>query len=588
MRATSTLAASVRGEINVTVVPPGEVQWTRQFGTGSDDRAYAAAIDTTGRVFVAGTTSGALAGANAGGQDAFVRVYAADGTTTLWTRQFGTAASDFANGLATDEAGTVVVTGSTGGLLAEAHLGMEDVFVRAYDRDGQELWTRQFGTAPGDTGYAVAATVDHRIVVAGTTTGVLEGTGFGSVDGFVRVLDMDGDLVWTRQFGTPAADYALGVAVADDGRVLVAGQTMGDLAVPNAGDFDAFLRAYDADGDLLWTRQFGTPATDAAVGGVATDPLGRAFVAGRTLGALDGPQLGNGDAFVRAFERRRRPPVGHAVRHRGVRAGRPAGRGRQRERLRRRRDRGRPGCPHPRFLRRLRAEVRGRRRDALDPSVRHVRGGDGRGRRHGRPHRGRRPHHGRPGRPPRGEPRRLRAHVRALNGGAHLQAHHHPTTRRQPHVGEPVLDVDRGGAQQRQADAGRQARDRHARVRVGVALVDHDQQVVVAQAAADRDDAVVRVGELRVARPQRRMRVAQRREVADPGEPLAVPSVGAVPGERLAAVGVVPAVEADLVAVVDAGRARQREQSAAWPAAPRRRRRGRRARPAGCRASRGG
>lgn len=302
VRATSTLAASVRGEINVTVVPPGEVQWTRQFGTGSDDRAYAAAIDATGRVFVAGTTSGALAGANAGGPDAFVRAYAADGTTTLWTRQFGTAASDFANGLATDEAGTVVVTGSTGGLLAEAHLGMEDAFVRAYDRDGQELWTRQFGTASGDTGYAVAVTRDHRLVVAGTTTGVLEGTGFGSVDGFVRVLDMDGDLVWTRQFGTPAADYALGVAVADDGRVLVAGHTMGDLAVPNAGDFDAFLRAYDADGDLLWTRQFGTPATDAAVGGVATDPLGRAFVAGRTLGALDGPQLGNGDAFVRAFD----------------------------------------------------------------------------------------------------------------------------------------------------------------------------------------------------------------------------------------------------------------------------------------------
>ena len=302
VRAASTAATSVRSEITVTVVPQGEVHWTRQFGTGSDDRAYAAAIDATGRVVVAGSTNGALAGGNAGASDAYVRAYAADGTTALWTRQFGTAGSEYANGVATDPAGAVIVTGSTTGALEGANLGLEDAFVRAYDRDGAERWTRQFGTASGDTGYAVAAAHDGRVVVVGSTSGALDGAGFGAVDGFVRVFDGVGDLLWTRQFGTPAADYALGMAVATDGRVLVAGHTMGDLGAPNAGGFDAFLRAYGADGALLWTRQFGTSAADVAVGGVAVDALGRAFVAGRTLADLEGPQLGNGDAFLRAYD----------------------------------------------------------------------------------------------------------------------------------------------------------------------------------------------------------------------------------------------------------------------------------------------
>jgi hypothetical protein len=302
VRATSVADASASDAIEVTVVPAGEVHWTRQFGTGGDDRAYAATIDASGRVFVAGGTSGALAGANAGDADAYVRGYAADGATVLWTSQFGTAGTEFANGLATGPGGAILVTGHTTGALAGPHAGFEDVFVRSYDGAGGVSWTRQFGTASADLGYAVAVAADGRVVVAGSTSGVLEGPGFGGLDGFVRVLDAAGDLVWTRQFGTAATEYAVGVAVAADGRVLVAGHTMGDLAAPNLGGFDAFLRAYDEAGDLLWTRQFGTAATDAAVAGVAVDALGRAFVAGRTLGALDGPHLGGGDAFVRAYE----------------------------------------------------------------------------------------------------------------------------------------------------------------------------------------------------------------------------------------------------------------------------------------------
>ena len=48
------------------------------------------------------------------------------------------------------------------------------MFVRKYDTDGKELWTRQFGSTSYDYGYGVA--VDGSgVYVAGYTTGALPG-----------------------------------------------------------------------------------------------------------------------------------------------------------------------------------------------------------------------------------------------------------------------------------------------------------------------------------------------------------------------------------------------------------------------------
>ena len=87
---------------------------------------------------------------NSGGQtflDAFVRKYNSNGTE-LWTRQFGTSSDDRAGGISVDASGGVYVAGNTRGTLSSADgvaqisTGMgNDAFVRKYDADGSELWT---------------------------------------------------------------------------------------------------------------------------------------------------------------------------------------------------------------------------------------------------------------------------------------------------------------------------------------------------------------------------------------------------------------------------------------------------------------
>jgi len=283
----------------------GSPTWTHQSGTAGNDRAMGLAVDAMGRVAVVGMTDGALEGQpHAGGDDAFVLVLDGAGQP-VWHRQFGTAAADWAIGVAVDDAGNVAVCGRTAaGLDGQPHAGDVDAFVRSFDRDGQHQWTAQFGTAGSDVCLDVAGDGDGNWVAVGFTAGSLDGqTHEGGLDAYVRKLSAQGAVVWTHQFGTGAADLAYGVAIDANGDILVVGTTYGALdGQTQVGASDAFLRRLDAGGNVLWTRQFGSADADEAWG-VAIDAAGHAVVAGTTSGSLaNGANFGGDDAFARAFD----------------------------------------------------------------------------------------------------------------------------------------------------------------------------------------------------------------------------------------------------------------------------------------------
>jgi len=298
--ATSTVDPSRSDTITLTVDPVGVLMWTRQFGTSSADQAFGVATDAEGNVYAAGYTFGDLEGAGAGNADAFVRSYDGEGSLR-WTRQFGTSADDEAFGVATDVEGNVYAAGYTRGDLEGPNAGGADVFIRSYDRDGSLRWTRQFGTSSEDVASGVATDASGNVYVTGYTLGDLEGPNAGSEDAFIRSYDRDGSLRWTRQFGTSSEDVATGVATDASGNVYVTGYTYGALDGANSGFVDVFVRSYDSAGGLRWTRQFGTGSGDVA-NGVATDASGNVFIAGGTLGSLEGTSAGSEDAFVRSYD----------------------------------------------------------------------------------------------------------------------------------------------------------------------------------------------------------------------------------------------------------------------------------------------
>ena len=288
--------------------------WTIQLGTARDDEAYAVATDLSGDIYVAGYTNAALDGyTNVGGYDVAVVKYDARGAI-LWARQLGTPADEGAYGTATDMSGSVYVVGGTGGGLdGNTSLGGRDAFVIKYDPAGAEQWTRQFGTAFGDTSAAVATDALGNVYVAGETEGGLDGnTNAGSTstyDMFVVKYDANGVKQWTRQLGSPGDEFATGVVIDNVfGNIYVTGWTDGDLdGNVSAGGYDGFIVEYDATGAKQWTKQFGG-TYDEVANAAAIDAAGNIYIAGDTDGGFDGnvnPGAASfaNDGFLIAYDR---------------------------------------------------------------------------------------------------------------------------------------------------------------------------------------------------------------------------------------------------------------------------------------------
>jgi hypothetical protein len=280
--------------------PREEPSWGRQFGTARVDQANGIAV-SDGSVYVVGDVTGALPGQTSefpNEKGAFLRKYDFQGNV-VWTRQFG-------HNSPGQDSGTSVAANASGVYIAgwtSAKSGQHEAFVQKYDADGREAWTRQFGSTAWVEAFGV--TVDAGgVYVAGyvdccAATLIPTQKSAGATDAFVRKYDLNGTEVWTRQFGSPDSDRATGI-VADATGVYVAGTTQGALASPRAMA-DGFLRKYDSDGTEVWTKQFGGPASEE-VNVVAVGASG-VYVGGRTTGALQGdPPVGLWDAFVMQFD----------------------------------------------------------------------------------------------------------------------------------------------------------------------------------------------------------------------------------------------------------------------------------------------
>eukprot|EP00971_Amphidinium_carterae_P073931 1461882-Amphidinium_carterae.1 len=101
--------------------------------------------------------------------------------------------------------------------------------------------------------------------------------------------DSSGEWQWTRQRGSSSSNYAQAVAVSVEGQVYVAGHTLGSLdGQSSAGGWDAYLMQYDSSGEWQWTRQRSGPGNTVYAQAVAVSVDGQVYVAGETYGSLDG------------------------------------------------------------------------------------------------------------------------------------------------------------------------------------------------------------------------------------------------------------------------------------------------------------
>ncbi|MCP4170987.1 MAG: hypothetical protein GY758_09475 [Fuerstiella sp.] len=273
-----------------------------QFGSSDADFGVDIAIDGQGAQLVIANTYGSLDGLLVGGRDSLLRKYAADGSF-VWSQKIATSEYDWGYGVAADNDGNIYVTGTTNGDLDDYSAGGKDVFVRKYNSAGTMLWGRQFGTTLYDESFGVTVDSNGNVLITGSTEGSLDESNLGGNDIYLRKYDSDGAVLWTRQFGTSNDDVAYRVQVDGADNIYIAGIIDGGsqsgVAWNSSGD--AFIRKYDANGNPLWTDQFAASPYSERVHGLTVDAAGTAYITGETSGALEGINQGGQDAYLRKY-----------------------------------------------------------------------------------------------------------------------------------------------------------------------------------------------------------------------------------------------------------------------------------------------
>jgi hypothetical protein len=206
----------------------------------------------------------------------------------LATRQVGTSDAEDSALVAVGDDGSGYLAGATSGAVTGASAGGQDVALWTLDANAvARPWT-QFGSAGNDVPRAVLPSHTQRgdVYVAGTTTGVLGSQSLGGQDGFLVRLDSGGNRVWTRQFGTPAADEVAGATIDAYGSIWVVYRT------PSWGTSTLLkFSPTGAQHGEIWMGDLPWPIVANAI---VSDPWGEVYV-----GGTSGPD-GTG-AFVASY-----------------------------------------------------------------------------------------------------------------------------------------------------------------------------------------------------------------------------------------------------------------------------------------------
>ncbi|NQT61882.1 MAG: T9SS type A sorting domain-containing protein [Candidatus Marinimicrobia bacterium] len=242
----------------------GDTLWTKTFGGPSTDEATSV-IQTVDNGYMIGGTTRSW---GAGSYDAWLIKTDSIGDT-LWTRTYGGSRGDEANSVIHTPEGGYLMAGYT----KSFGNGNRDIWLVCIDSLGDTLWTRTYGGVSNDVAMEVIQSNDDGYIVCGYTASF----GAGSNDLWLLKIDAQGDTLWTQTYGGPDEEMAYSVLQTLDDGIIISGHTYSF----GSGMADLYLVKTDSEGDLLWTRTFGSGDDEYAFS-IIEEPDGSLMVAGAT------------------------------------------------------------------------------------------------------------------------------------------------------------------------------------------------------------------------------------------------------------------------------------------------------------------
>jgi hypothetical protein len=252
----------------------GNLLWDRAYGGQNNDMGYAVRQTADGGFIMVGQTA-----SFGGGAFDFYMVRTDSNGDTIWTATYGGNGNEMAYSVEVMPDGGFIVLGST----PRPAPGSEDILLVKIDSNGTLEWVKSYGANNYDSwiAYSIRPTLDGNFILGGYIWTPSLGQ-----DALLMKIDVNGDSIWTRTYGTfDGWEEMRSARQARDGTFILAGS----YTEPIQWDLQFLLIKADIDGNLLWTENYGGDRDDQGSDVVPT-PQGDYIIVGNSESFPPGDQ----------------------------------------------------------------------------------------------------------------------------------------------------------------------------------------------------------------------------------------------------------------------------------------------------------
>ncbi len=226
----------------------GDTLWTYTWNPATGDRAYSVKQTRDSNFIVAGVLDNSV---NLGIRTSFLLKLDQNGDT-LWSKTYEP--YSFSKNVIQTKNNGFLLCGQIGPIY-----NMTNIYLIKTDGLGDTIWTKkgglgfQYGRAEDvvqlmDSSYIITGSVYH-----GSDQNV-----------FVSKIDKNGNQIWTKEYGGSDDDYAQAMDIINNDELIITGNTY-SYASGQFTNSDVWLLRLDNNGDTLWTRTYGDEENNQSV-----------------------------------------------------------------------------------------------------------------------------------------------------------------------------------------------------------------------------------------------------------------------------------------------------------------------------------
>ncbi|MCD6066742.1 MAG: hypothetical protein K0S33_1568 [Bacteroidetes bacterium] len=322
-----------------------QLVWAKSIGGTATETGADIAVDNSGNVYTTGyfwSTAdfdpgpGIYNMTNEGSFDIFISKLDYNGNF-VWAKQISGAADEDAKSVKVDLQGNVYITGHFEGTVDfDPGPAIQDIttsnnfdtYVLKLNSAGDLVWVKTFLGFGNDYGTSLEVDDQGNVYHFGYTDNMIDldpGTGSsmvssnGGYDAILTKLDINGDFIWGKIFGSTFNDYGRHISLDDAGDIYLTGYFQGtvdfdpDAGVANLssnGLLDVFVSKFSSAGSFLWAKNFGGAGQDYGQS-IGVDKNGFVYTTGSFSGSVDfdpsagmasGTSNGSGDIFIHKLD----------------------------------------------------------------------------------------------------------------------------------------------------------------------------------------------------------------------------------------------------------------------------------------------